>query len=155
MKLHPEQQIEKEKAYFNSILTKERSITKWAITDYYEPDDVNFISATTNGNLYIMAELKERNGNYNADFIEKYGALIHLKKINSLKEKAEKIKKEKGIDIVIMYMMKSSDGVTFVYNLSDEIEDKVYTKAMQFENGSKRMVEKQNINLTKYTYKWI
>jgi hypothetical protein len=155
-KLHPEIQLQNEINFFTNNLTIDRGIIKWATTDYWAPDDVNFISASTTGEkIYYIAELKERHGNYSSTFIEKNGCLMQQSKLEKLKEKAKEIQNRKHYNVRIMYITKCSDGVCLCYDVTDHSTEVYYQKQMQFESGSTRNINKKCINLTNWCQKWI
>jgi len=154
-KLHPEIQLQNEIDFFTRHLTIERGIIKWATTDYWAPDDVNFISATTTGQkVHFIAELKERHGNYNSVYIEKNGSLMQENKLKKLKKKAKEIENKKGYNVRIAYIIKCSDGISYFYDVTDQSTEDAYQKRMQLENGSTININKKCINLNNWTQKW-
>jgi hypothetical protein len=155
--LHEQQQYDSEIKYFKETLTQDRGIVKWSTTEYWEPDDVQFISASTEGQrTYIIAELKERFGTYTSKYMEKYGSVMQVEKLKRLQEKAKQIEEKKNIKILVYYMMKCSDGVTLVYDVTNENPDETFDIPMPDQPKDEiRIINKKIFNLKNNIARWM
>lgn len=66
------------------------------------------------GDTYCLCEVKVRQDKDMA-FFEKYGPFLELKKIEGLWKEKERIKKEKGIDMQMLYFNFASNGLQIYY----------------------------------------
>lgn len=85
-------------------------IKKYYLTPLECPYDAQILS----GNSFCLCENKVRQDK-NIEFFSKYGPFLELKKIENMMKEKERIKREKGIDMQMLYFNFANDGLQIFY----------------------------------------
>jgi len=81
---------------------------------YLTPLECPYDAQMKSGDTYCLCEVKVRQDKDMA-FFEKFGPFLELKKIEGLWKEKDRIKKEKGIDMQMLYFNFASDGLQIFY----------------------------------------
>lgn len=87
-----------------------KGINKFYLTPLESPYDAQMKS----GNTYCLCEIKVRKDK-DMDYFDKYGPFLELKKIEGMWREKERIKREKGVDMQMLYFNYSSNGLQIYY----------------------------------------